>query len=104
MPQDTTNLIEVLLVVFGVVIAGFAIGGAVQAWRSWSDSPPNRKALGSSLTDINLSLRNNSRRRFEGGTNVMARPKLGPLWTSRGFSTSPRPGCNPKDEHRDQTP
>jgi hypothetical protein len=24
----------------------------------------------------------------------MARPKLGPLWTSRGFSTSPRPGCN----------
>jgi hypothetical protein len=33
-----------------------------------------RKALGSSLTDINHSLRNDSRRRFEGGTNVMARP------------------------------
>ena len=37
MPQDTTNLIDVLLLIFGVVIAGFAIGGAVQAWRSWSD-------------------------------------------------------------------
>ena len=45
-----------------------------------------RKALGSSLTDINHSLRNDSRRRFEGGTNVMARPKLAPLRTSRVLS------------------
>ena len=37
MPQDTANLIDVLLLIFGVVIAGFAIGGAVQAWRNWSD-------------------------------------------------------------------
>jgi hypothetical protein len=51
-----------------------------------------RKALGSSLTDINLSLRNDSRRRFEGGTNVMARPKLAPLRTSRGSKPPPRPG------------
>ena len=51
-----------------------------------------RKALGSSLTDINLSLKNNSRRRFEGGTNVMARPKLASLRTSRGSKPPPRPG------------
>jgi hypothetical protein len=46
MPQDTTNLIEVLLLIFGVVIAGFAIGGAVQAWRSWSDHRRIEKHLG----------------------------------------------------------
>jgi hypothetical protein len=46
MPQDTTNLIEVLLLIFGVVIAGFAIGGAVQAWRSWSDDRRIDKHLG----------------------------------------------------------
>ncbi len=46
MPQDTTNLIEVLLLIFGVVIAGLAIGGAVQAWRSWSDHRRIEKHLG----------------------------------------------------------
>ena len=29
MPQDSTNLVDILLVIFGLVIAGFAIGGAV---------------------------------------------------------------------------
>ena len=46
MPQDTTNLIDVLLLIFGVVIAGFAIGGAVQAWRSWSDHRQIERHLG----------------------------------------------------------
>jgi hypothetical protein len=46
MPQDTTNLIDVLLLIFGVVIAGFAIGGAVQAWRNWSDRRRIERHLG----------------------------------------------------------
>ena len=46
MPQDTTNLIDVLLLIFGVVIAGFAIGGAVQAWRIWSDHRRIERHLG----------------------------------------------------------
>ena len=46
MPQDTNNLIEVLLLICGVVIAGFAIGGAVQAWRSWSDHRRIERDLG----------------------------------------------------------
>jgi hypothetical protein len=46
MPQDTTNLIEVLLLIFGIVIASFAIGGAVQAWRSWSEYRRIEKHLG----------------------------------------------------------
>jgi hypothetical protein len=46
MPQDTTNLIDVLLLIFGVVIAGFAIGGARQAWRVWSEYRRIEKHLG----------------------------------------------------------
>jgi hypothetical protein len=46
MPQDTTNLIDVLLLIFAVVIAGLAIGGAVQAWRSWSDHRRIERHLG----------------------------------------------------------
>jgi hypothetical protein len=46
MPQDTTNLIEVLLLIFGAVIAGFAIAGCLQAWRSWSDHRRIEKHLG----------------------------------------------------------
>jgi hypothetical protein len=37
MPQDTTNLIDVLLLIFGVVIGSIAIGAAVQSWRNWSE-------------------------------------------------------------------
>jgi hypothetical protein len=46
MPQDSTKLGDILLVVFGVVIAGFAIGGAVQAWRIWSDRRRIERHLG----------------------------------------------------------
>jgi hypothetical protein len=46
MPQDSTKLVDILLVVFGVVIAGFAIGGAVQAWRIWSDRRRIERHLG----------------------------------------------------------
>ncbi len=46
MPQDSTNLVDILLVVFGVVIAGFAIAGAVQAWRIWSDRRRIERHLG----------------------------------------------------------
>ena len=34
MPQD---LVDILFLIFGVVIGGIAIGGAVQAWRVWSN-------------------------------------------------------------------
>ena len=37
MPPEPTNLVDILLSIFGVVIAGFAVGGAVQAWRTWSN-------------------------------------------------------------------
>ena len=36
MPAETISLIEVLFTVFVAVITGFAIAGAVQAWRRWS--------------------------------------------------------------------
>ncbi len=34
MPADTTSLIEVLLLIFGVVVGGFAIGWCYAPWRS----------------------------------------------------------------------
>ena len=46
MPSDTTSLIEVLLSVFVAVIAGLAIGGAMQAWRIWSNHRRIEKHLG----------------------------------------------------------
>jgi hypothetical protein len=46
MPQDSTNLVDILLVIFSVVIAGFAIAGAVQAWRRWSNYRRIERHLG----------------------------------------------------------
>ena len=46
MPAETTSLFDVLLLIFAAVIGGIVIGGAVQAWRSWSDHRRIEKHLG----------------------------------------------------------
>jgi hypothetical protein len=46
MPAETTSLLDVLLLIFAAVIAGFAIAGAAQAWRSWSHYRRIEKHLG----------------------------------------------------------
>jgi|SoiMetStandDraft_2_1073263.scaffolds.fasta_scaffold1010329_1 hypothetical protein len=46
MPQDPTNLVDLLLATLAAVIGGIAIGGAVQAWRSWSNYRRIEKHLG----------------------------------------------------------
>jgi hypothetical protein len=46
MPPEPTNLVDILLSIFGVVIAGFAVAGAVQAWRSWSNYRRIERHLG----------------------------------------------------------
>ena len=46
MPPEPTNLVDILLSIVGVVIAGFAVGGAVQAWRSWSNYRRIERHLG----------------------------------------------------------
>jgi hypothetical protein len=49
MPQDPINAIDIFLYTLAAVFGGFAVAGAVQAWRSWSDHRRIEKH-GSSLT------------------------------------------------------
>ena len=46
MPQDSANLVDLLLATLAAVMGGIAIGGAVQAWRSWSNYRRIEKHLG----------------------------------------------------------
>jgi hypothetical protein len=43
MPEDT--LLQVLLIIFGIGIGSIAIGGGLQAWRSWTYSRRIQKHL-----------------------------------------------------------
>jgi hypothetical protein len=46
MPQDTTNLIDMLLLMFAAMIAGLFIAGTLRAWQSWSEHRRIEKHLG----------------------------------------------------------
>jgi hypothetical protein len=46
MPQDPINAIDIFLYTLAAVFGGFAVAGAVQAWRSWSDHRRIEKHLG----------------------------------------------------------
>ena len=37
MQQGPTDLVDILLLIFSLVIGGIAVGGASHAWRSWSN-------------------------------------------------------------------